>query len=205
MYVQAIHVKNTWGSHCDKLIFLSSEEDPDLGAVDLNIEEGRQNLWGKVKEGFRYCYDHHFQEYDWFVKADDDTFMIIENLRDFLRSYETNEPVHFGHNFNMLGGYFSGGAGYVLSKEALRRLIDVGVRNSSLCAEGTGGDEDVNMGECMRNLNISHGDSRDHLLIKRFFPFTPAEHLFPGDIFRKIIMIIFLNTTTSTTTNDNDK
>ena len=51
--VQAVHIKNTWGAHCDKLIFMSSQEDPALGAVALNISEGRQNLWGKTKGGLK--------------------------------------------------------------------------------------------------------------------------------------------------------
>ena len=43
-------MKNTWGKKCDKLIFFSSEDDEELGAVALNISEGRQNLWGKTKQ-----------------------------------------------------------------------------------------------------------------------------------------------------------
>ena len=63
-----------------------------------------------------YCYQHHRDEFDWFLKTDDDTFMVIENLRELLRSFDTKEPLHFGHHFKALGGYFSGGAGYVLSR-----------------------------------------------------------------------------------------
>ena len=44
-------------------------------------------------------------------------------------------------------GYFAGGAGYVLSKEALRKFTQIGLKNSSLCREDDGGDEDVNMGK----------------------------------------------------------
>ena len=111
------------------------------------MEEGRQGLWGKTKKGFKYVYDHHFSEFDWFLKADDDTFMIIENLKALLVDYDTNSPIHFGHHFKYLGGYFAGGAGYVLGREALRRFVVNGINNASICHQEDNGDEDVNLGE----------------------------------------------------------
>ena len=43
-------MKNTWVKRCDKLVFMSSKADPDLGAVALNLTEGRKQLWGKTKQ-----------------------------------------------------------------------------------------------------------------------------------------------------------
>ena len=121
------------------------------------MEEGRQGLWGKTKKGFKYVYDHHFSEFDWFMKADDDTFVIIENLKALLVDYDTNSPIHFGHHFKYLGGYFAGGAGYVLGREALKRFVVNGINNASICHQGDNGDEDVNLGENVRNRNGSSG------------------------------------------------
>ena len=120
-------MKATWGRRCNLLLFMSSEADDDLPSVKLKVGEGRDNLWGKTKLAFRHVYQHHFEDYDWFVKADDDTYMVIENLRYLLKDYNSSYPLYFGRKFKpyVKQGYMSGGAGYVLSKEALRRFVEV--------------------------------------------------------------------------------
>ena len=49
------------------------------------------------------CYDNHFEEFEWFLKADDDTFVIVENLKYLLSNYSTNDPIHFGHHYKYMG------------------------------------------------------------------------------------------------------
>jgi hypothetical protein len=70
---KAIHVKNTWGKRCNKLLFISSQEDDTIGAVAIPVRESRDTLWQKTKLAFTYVYENYFNEYDWFIKADDDS------------------------------------------------------------------------------------------------------------------------------------
>lgn len=69
---KAIYIKRTWGKRCNKLLFMSSTKDMNLDTVALPVSEGRDNLWDKTKKAFEYVYRNHFDDYDWFMKADDD-------------------------------------------------------------------------------------------------------------------------------------
>ncbi|XP_059084613.1 glycoprotein-N-acetylgalactosamine 3-beta-galactosyltransferase 1-like isoform X1 [Tigriopus californicus] len=184
--IKAKHVKATWGKRCNKLIFMSSKEDPSLPSIGLPVSEGRNNLWAKTKEAFKYIYKNHFDEADWFLKADDDTYVILENLRYMLQSHNHSDPLYFGCKFKpyIKQGYMSGGAGYILSKEALRRLVTKGLTDQTgvICRPDEGGAEDVEMGKCMENLNVVAGDSRDSLGRGRFFPLVPEHHLMIGQL-----------------------
>lgn len=176
---RAAQVKDTWGKQCNKLLFMSSENDTLFPAINLGVPEGRAHLTGKTMHAFKYVYDHHFDDADWFLKADDDTFVVVDNLRLMLATKNPNEPVFYGHHFKTIvkpHGYMSGGAGYVLSREALKRYAERGHHRPGMCRED-GGAEDVAIGQCLQNLGVTVGESYDSSGRSRFHCFTPAGHM----------------------------
>lgn len=173
---KARHVKATWSRHCNVVVFMSSVDDPDFPTVGLGTKEGRDQLYWKTIRAFHYAYEHHAHEADWFLKADDDTYVIVDNLRWVLANHSAEEPIYFGRRFKPYTkqGYMSGGAGYVLSKEALRRFVE-GFK-SKTCTHTTSV-EDLAMGQCMEKVGVIAGDSRDTTLRETFHPFVPEQHL----------------------------
>ncbi|XP_075778441.1 glycoprotein-N-acetylgalactosamine 3-beta-galactosyltransferase 1 isoform X1 [Pelodiscus sinensis] len=176
---KAKHVKATWAQHCNKILFMSSEENKDFPAVGLETKEGRDQLYWKTIKAFQYVHDHYFDDADWFMKADDDTYVILDNLRWLLSKYNPEQPIYFGRRFKpyVKQGYMSGGAGYVLSKEALRRFVNAFKTNK--CSHSSSV-EDLALGKCMENINVEAGDSRDTSGKETFHPFVPEHHLIRG-------------------------
>ncbi|XP_003743088.1 glycoprotein-N-acetylgalactosamine 3-beta-galactosyltransferase 1 [Galendromus occidentalis] len=181
---KAAHVKATWGRRCDHLLFMSSVKDDKLPSIALPIgHEDREHLWEKTKLSLSEIYDNYRDKAEWFLKADDDTYIVVENLRYFLSGQNSSDPIYFGHRFRPFvpQGYMSGGAGYVMSKEALRRFVEDGLRNENTkCRRDHKGAEDVELGKCFYDLGIAAGDSRDEGGRGRFFPLAPEAHIIPG-------------------------
>ncbi|KAG7265352.1 hypothetical protein CRUP_027077 [Coryphaenoides rupestris] len=155
------HIRDTWARHCDKVLFMSSVET-DFPTVGLNVSEGRDQLYWKTIRAFQYIHRHHLDDADWFLKADDDTFVVVENLRRTLSAHDTEEPLYLGRRFRpfMAQGYMSGGAGYVLSKAALRMYV--AALDGGTCTHNTD-IEDMALGMCMDKLKVPAVDTRDKL------------------------------------------
>ena len=54
-----------------------------------------------ILQSFDFAYKNYLDKADWYLKADDDTYAIVENLRYMLKDHDTNEPVFFGHHFKV--------------------------------------------------------------------------------------------------------
>jgi hypothetical protein len=81
---KGIHVQNTWGKRCNKLIFITSKEDDALeDSLVLNITESREVLWNKTRLAFLNAHDNYIDDFDFFLKADDDKYVDFNLIKHF--------------------------------------------------------------------------------------------------------------------------
>lgn len=87
----------TWLNKCDKLVIISKPFNMNSEFVPYSIEnETFDDLWEKMQYGYNYVHDLYINKYDWFLKADADTYIIMENLKEFLKKYNPNHAYYFG-------------------------------------------------------------------------------------------------------------
>ncbi len=55
----------------------------------------------KTRYALIYAYEKHLNDYDFFMKADDDTYVIVENLRFLLSKQDPNQPILMGRRFHV--------------------------------------------------------------------------------------------------------
>lgn len=113
-------IRETWGRRCDKLIFVQNGtlsrnktylHSSDIIAVPLKFDD-RTQLWHKIIEAFTHLHNQYLDDYDWFMKTDDDAYVILDSLREFLfLKSSPKEPIYFGYKFKpyVKQGYMSGG------------------------------------------------------------------------------------------------
>ena len=82
-------------------VISGNEHDPFIQDRLFHVT-GREHLTAKTMHAFDYAYRQHLNEFDWFIKADDDTYLIVENLRYMLSAHSPQEPVYFGHHFKTI-------------------------------------------------------------------------------------------------------
>ena len=137
-------------------------------------------MTSQVKLGLVDVWEKHGEGLDFLIKADDDTFVIMDNLMARLQRRDPEVPFMMGHkmtnevdlnifsvNIEELDIYFpqgftflSGGPGYVMSRAAVRRLVMEGLSpgGSHLCRDKVkrlNGGEDLEMGSCALRLGIA--------------------------------------------------
>ncbi|CEF69416.1 Glycoprotein-N-acetylgalactosamine 3-beta-galactosyltransferase 1 [Strongyloides ratti] len=165
-YSRAIHLKNTWLKRCNDYLFISTENDISLPAIKGFRKDGYQFSNGRIRKGLTYIYKNYGNNYDWFFKVDDDTYAIMENVRMFLMNRDSQTDHYYGYKLKIKDYYkhqieYMSGGGYLISKETLMKLVTVAFKNPKICSPMPNIPDDVQIGRCLKNINITTMDSRD--------------------------------------------
>ncbi|KAH8870539.1 Glycoprotein-N-acetylgalactosamine 3-beta-galactosyltransferase 1 [Schistosoma japonicum] len=94
----------------------------------------------------------------------------MENLLDALQHYSPDMPFMLGHRFPTIvqNGFFSGGAGYVLSREALKNIVEKSIDKHPNCSIYDEIGEDVMMSICGQAVGVRLFNVHDILNRDRF-------------------------------------
>ena len=76
------------------------KDDPDMPFVYLNITDIYDRITDKTFKTMEYIYENLMNDFDWFLRANDDTYIIMENLRLFLANKCANELKIYGKVLN---------------------------------------------------------------------------------------------------------
>lgn len=116
-------------------------------------------------------------KFDWLLKVDINTFVVMENLRYFVFPLDPSFPFYLGHTVSPTWGitYNSAEAGILMSRGALLQLQEA--LATGVCTEDGSSSSDVELGKCLAKSSIHPQDTRDANGHARFLPLDLKEHL----------------------------
>ncbi|XP_067827755.1 LOW QUALITY PROTEIN: chondroitin sulfate synthase 1 [Heptranchias perlo] len=162
---RAVAAHRTWARHIPGKVEFFSSEGSDLSLpLPLVALPGVDDTYPPQKKSFlmlKYMAERHLQHFEWFVRADDDTYIRGERLERFLRGLNSSQPLYLGQTGlgtpEELGklalepgeNFCMGGPGVILSRELLRRVVP-------------------HIGQCLREMYTAHEDLEVGRCVRRF-------------------------------------
>ncbi len=127
-------VMKTWGRKCTHLVYFCGgtrtikeiQLSKNTILLSLPTTQLYENKWKTSVLAFQYIFQKYYDSFDWLIKCDDDTFVIMENLRFFLIKTNSSSPYFYGMKVRQPStgeDFLSGGPGYVMSDSIFKKLV----------------------------------------------------------------------------------
>ena len=145
-------IYDTWAPGVSMMVFFVGQDcivPPELNYLPIvkldGVPDGRYPPFIKAFAVMQYMYDHYVNDYDWFIRADDDVYMRGRKLIDLLNSFNADDMISLGRagmgkdedmgRLQLLKHerYCMGGPGMIFSRalmEALGPYLDLCVKAS---------------------------------------------------------------------------
>lgn len=164
LHSRASVVYNTWGKTVSgKLVFFagnkSGEARHSLPVVSLIGVDDSYPPQRKSLMMLKYMYDNYIDDYEWFMRCDDDVYIRTDKLEELLRGFDSSEELFIGQagqgtqsERGQLGlgskdNFCMGGPGMIMSKSVLKKL---GPHLEYCLKNLVSSHEDVEVGRCVR-------------------------------------------------------
>lgn len=110
--MQAIY--ETWITRCDRYYFAGNKADANYPIFIVENVNSYDDFWQRTTQEMKYIYENNMlQDCDWVFKSDDEIYLIVEHLREFLKDKNASESIYYGFKFdkqdnssNVSGGLF---------------------------------------------------------------------------------------------------
>ncbi|XP_016428021.1 chondroitin sulfate synthase 1-like [Sinocyclocheilus rhinocerous] len=162
---RAVAAYRTWAKTIPgKVEFFSSEGSDTTIPIPVVALQNVDDSYPPQKKSFmmlKYMHDHYLDQFEWFMRADDDVYIKSEKLESFLRSLNSSEAFFLGQTGmgarDELGklalepgeNFCMGGPGVIMSREVLRRMVP---HIRQCLQEMYTTHEDVEVGRCVRRF-----------------------------------------------------
>ena len=184
---RAFAVYGTWGIEVDKIGFYVGEDckiseyQSILPIVKMNgVPDNVYPPQRKVFRMLKHMHDNFIDDYDWFMRADDDVYVRGGELRSLLMRLNPSEKIYFGRSgsgkledvrrLKLLPHerYCMGGPGVIFSNAALRALVPhledclEAIEYYNKFTESPWYNEDVELGRCVsRKVGVQCSSSTE--------------------------------------------
>ncbi len=186
-------ISETWGKKCDGLLYASDVSNAESGHMHMPSLSRHgfeySSMVQRMRAIFAYLYDNFLDDYDFFHFSGDDTYLLIENMKEFLASDKVKEWEEVPDQY-FIGGfwmnwpmmkipkgefYFGGGSGYTLSRKALKAHVEGPLQVCDLKTDN--GMEDFYFSSCVRRyLTQKYFDTRDEFGAHRYHQVNITMH-----------------------------
>jgi hypothetical protein len=187
-------VESGWGRHCDRVYYVTREGNIEDNVIAHHYVPLNKDLWNQVHRGWTRIAEIGLQDYDWFVKLDDDSLFFADNLRFLVRHkrWSPDSIAYFGHTIFEQSrpvwqprSQFNLGAGYGVSRKLLELIYPYlpnstsSIPKEKRCPEWIRWGEDVKFSDCLRVRFpvLVPNNTRDEADRETFLPFTPWDHI----------------------------
>uniref|UniRef100_A0AAF5CRM0 N-acetylgalactosaminide beta-1,3-galactosyltransferase n=1 Tax=Strongyloides stercoralis TaxID=6248 RepID=A0AAF5CRM0_STRER len=150
---KVIAINNTWIQKCDHgEIYTESTTnlESNIPFTDLfrHLSKEYNHPFWRTLISLQYSYSKVSDKFNWYLKISDDTYLIVENLRNILKKYDSNKPYYMVLHSNVYLKEEEGS--FVFSRKAIELLSKELHQNDSLCPYNS--NEIIGIIECMRNI-----------------------------------------------------